>query len=65
MDRTHLIRCAQQRAHIAGADAVILEKEANAMLAQAHKARQLYFRELEAIDILTGNSPSPFAQLGQ
>jgi hypothetical protein len=86
MDRTYILRCAQQRAYLAGADSVILDKEADALAqgplpatindcsddqlralliaTQAHKARQLYFRELEAIDILIGNSPSPFAGLG-
>ena len=78
------IHCMRDRAHLAGAEAVILEKEADtiaqsagehfnnghlqtcmALLTQAHKARQRYFRELEAIDILLGDGPSPFAALGQ
>ena len=82
----NVIHCIRDRAHLAGADAVIFEKEADALApgplpatiddctdnqlralllaTQAHKARQRYFRELEAIDILQGNSPSPFAGLG-
>ena len=79
------IRCARERAHLYGADAVILEKEADRLapgplpatiddctedqlrallLAQrAHDARRRYFRELVALDTLTGNTPSPFAGL--
>lgn len=63
MDRTTILRCIRDRAHLAGAEAVILEKEAAALLAQAHKARQRYNRELEAIDLILGNTPSPFAEL--
>ena len=80
------IRCARERAHLQGADAVILEKEADQLAPgplpatiddctedqlralllaqQAHDARRRYFRELAAIDVLTGNTPSPFAELG-
>lgn len=80
------IRCIRERAHQYGADAVILEKEADKLspgplpatiddcsedqlrallLAQdAHHARRRYFRELVALDTLTGNTPSPFAELG-
>ena len=31
---------------------------------QARDARRRYFRELAAIDVMTGNTPSPFAGLG-
>ncbi len=65
MDRTHILRCIRDRAHLAGAEAVILEKQAAALLAQAHSARQRYHRELEAIDLLLGNTPSSFSPLGQ
>lgn len=80
------IRSMRQRAHLYGADAVILEKEADKLAIgplpetiddctedqlralllaqQAHDARRRYFRELAAIDMLTGNTPSPFAELG-
>jgi hypothetical protein len=80
------IRCTRERAHIAGAEAVILEKRADALAPgpppatiddctedqlralllaqQAHDARRRYFRELIALDTLTGNTPSPFAGLG-
>lgn len=33
-------------------------------LQHAKQARRRYFRELAAIDTLTGNTPSPFAGLG-
>ena len=65
MDRTTILRCCSERAHLAGAEAVILEKEATDLLAQAHSARQRYYRELEAIDLLLGNTPSPFAHLAR
>lgn len=79
------IRCTRKRAHQYGADAVILEKQVDALAAgplpttiddcseeqlralllaqQAHDARRRYFRELVALDTLTGNKPSPFAGL--
>lgn len=34
------------------------------MQQRAHDARRRYFRELAAIDTLTGNTPSPFEELG-
>ena len=80
------VRCARERAHLFGADAVILTKEADRLAPgplpatidkctedqlralllaqQAHDARRRYFRELVAIDVMTGNTPSPFADLG-
>lgn len=80
------VRCARERAHQYGADAVILEKRADALAAgplpatiddctedqlralllaqQSRDARRRYFRELAAIDVMTGNTPSPFAGLG-
>lgn len=58
------IRCARDRAHLAGAEALLLEKQAAALQARAAAARRRYFRELEAIDMLSGNTPSPFTQLG-
>lgn len=84
--RTTILRCIRDRAHLAGAEAVILKKEADALAAgplpatindytddqpfralllatQAHSARQRYYRELEAIDLILGNTPSPFADL--
>lgn len=82
------IHCAQVRAHLAGAESLILEREADALAnaagppplsiehatpnqlkalqlaTRAHNARRRYFRELEAIDLLLGRSPSPFGPLG-
>jgi len=51
-----------RRAHIAGAEAASLATDG--FLAEAAEARRRYFRELEAIDLLGGLSPSPFAPLG-
>jgi hypothetical protein len=89
MDLLNVIHCIRDRAHLAGADAVILDKEAHALLSsiaeqlpddiddcndiqlraaliatQAHKARQRYFRELQAINILLGRDHAHFAGLG-
>ena len=85
MDLLNIIHCIRDRAHLAGAESVILEKEADALAAgplpatihdcsenqlralliaiQAHKARQRYFRELEAINILLGHDTVHFAGL--
>jgi hypothetical protein len=59
---TDNIRCAQARAHQYGADWVIARKEAETLLARAAIARARYFRELAALDGLTGVAPSPFAE---
>ena len=59
----HLRRCATQRAHLAGAEAVTLEKEAAALLQRAAVARQRYYRELITVDLLGGHGPSPFEAL--
>ena len=81
----NLVRCARARAHFYGADAVILDNQADKLAAgplpatihdcsenqlralliatQAHKARQRYFRELEAINILLGHDTVHFAGL--
>lgn len=88
MPNQNIIDCITRRAHLAGADAVILEKRSDAIAAKAgripdsildanpdhleaiscaiaaHHARRRYFRELTALDILQGNTPSPFEQLG-
>lgn len=61
---TNEIRCVVQRAHLYGAEAVTLEKDAAAILQQAHAARRRYFRELAAIDLLMGRHDSPFDSLG-
>lgn len=58
-----LRRCATQRAHLAGAEAVIAEKEAAALLQRAAAARQRYYRELITADLLGGHGPSPFEAL--
>ena len=85
MDLLNVIHCARDRAHLAGAESVILEKEADKLAegplpatihectedqlravliaTQAHKARQRYFRELEAINILMGRDHAHFAGL--
>lgn len=85
MDLLNVIHCIRDRAHLAGAEAVILDKQADALAAgplpatihdcsenqlralliatQAHKARQRYFRELEAINILLGHDTAHFAEL--
>ena len=85
MDLLNVIHCIRDRAHLAGAESVILEKQADALAAgplpatiddcsenqlralliatQAHKARQRYFRELEAINILMGHDHAHFAGL--
>lgn len=59
-----LRRTAAARAHLAGAEARALEHQAAALQARAVAARRRYFRELEAVDLLAGHSPSPFASLG-
>lgn len=51
---------AAARAHLAGAEAVILEKEAAVLLKRAGAARQRYAREMVTVDLLGGHSPSPF-----
>lgn len=58
------IHCARQRAHLYGAEAVVLEKNAAALLDKAQAARRRYFRELAAIDLLMGHPDSPFEPLG-
>ena len=85
MDLLNVIHCIRDRAHLAGAESVILEKEADVLAegplpatiddctddqlralliaTQAHKARQRYFRELEAINILLGHDTAHFAGL--
>jgi hypothetical protein len=81
------IRCIRERAHIAGAEALIAQKEAAVIAAgplpasiddcteellrailqlqHAREARRRYFREMVALDTLTGNTPSPFAGLAK
>lgn len=54
---------AARRAQLAGAEAVILEKEAAALLQRAAAARQRYYRELITADLLGGHGPSPFEAL--
>jgi hypothetical protein len=61
--RLNLRRCATQRAHLAGADALIFEREAATLLKRATAARQLYYRELITIDLLGGHGPSAFEGL--
>lgn len=51
-----------RRAHLFGAEAVILEKEAAKMLQRAAEAKRRYFRELSYIDKLAGHD-SPFEVL--
>ena len=62
MTNLNVIHCARQRAHLAGAEAVIHAKDGNHAAALSARAR--YFRELAAIDILLGRTPSPFEHLG-
>lgn len=62
MSNLNVLHCATQRAHIYGAEAVIHEKDGNHAAALSARAR--YFRELTTIDILMGNTPSPFEHLG-
>lgn len=52
------------RAHIYGAEALILEKQAAELLTTAAAARRRYYRELAACDTLGGH-PSPFTALGE
>lgn len=59
-----LRHAATRRAHLAGAEAMHLEREAARLLEAAKSARRRYFRELTAVDDLGGHSPSPFAHLG-
>lgn len=63
---------ARDRAHIAGAEWVIARKDAEAandlavaadLSITAAEARRRYFRELEAIDLLLGFTPSPFTEV--
>ena len=58
-----LRRCAAQRAHLAGAEAVIAEKEAADLLKRAAAARLRYAREMVTVDLLGGHGPSPFEAL--
>lgn len=51
-----------RRAHLAGAESAQLAADGHAVAAA--EMRRRYFRELEAIDLLGGLSPSPFAPLG-
>lgn len=46
------IRCIRERAHLAGADWVIARKHDEPE--RAAIARALYFRELEALEVITG-----------
>lgn len=46
------IRCIRERAYLAGADWVIARKQGND--ARAAIARASYFRELEALEAITG-----------
>lgn len=68
-----LRRSCAARAHIYGAEALILEKQAasapegkdrNAFLAAASAAKRRYYRELASSDTLGGH-PSPFTALGE
>lgn len=59
-----LRRGARQRAHRFGADALIMEKDAAALLKKAADAKRRYFREMAAVDLLDGVCPSPFEELG-
>jgi hypothetical protein len=61
------------RAHLYGAEALILEKQAAllpegdpraSLLAAASTAKRRYYRELAACDTLGGH-PSPFTALGE
>ena len=61
--RLELRRNATRRAHLAGGEAVILEKQAAELLAAAAAARRRYFRELECASLLGGHRSS-FAALG-
>lgn len=57
-----LRQSACRRAHYYGAEAVILEKEAAALLQRANIARRRYFRELSTANLLGGH-PAPFTHL--
>lgn len=57
-----LVLSIRNRAHHVGAEWVIAQKAGDT--SRAATARGQYFRELEAIDILMGDSPSSFAGLG-
>lgn len=69
-----LCQAFRDRAHLAGAEWVIARKEAEAnitypaiaaaLTACAAEARRRYFQELSALDLITGHTPSPFAELG-
>lgn len=59
-----LRRSCTARAHIYGAEALILEKQAAELLTAAAAARRRYYRELAACDTLGGH-PSPFTALGE
>ena len=53
----------RRRAHWYGAEAVILEKEAEKLLDQARDAKRRYFAELAKVDQLGGYEESPFERL--
>jgi hypothetical protein len=57
------LRCAVERAHMFGAEAVILARCVNSSPDQIDAVRRRYFRELEAIDLMLGIYPSPFSSL--
>lgn len=52
------------RAHLYGAEALILEKQAAELLAAAAAAKRRYFRELAASSTLGGH-PTRFTELGE
>ena len=58
-----LRHCAAQRAHQAGAEAVLAEKEAANLLQRAAAARQRYYRELITANILGGHGTTSFEAL--
>lgn len=58
-DMLQMRKEAAHRAHWFGAEAVILEKEAAKLLAQAEVAKRRYFSELAKVDHL-GGYDSPF-----
>lgn len=66
-----IVHCITARAHLAGAEAAELEREARRLRAAADQldsaakqARKRYFRELESSDTLLKQTPSPFTKLG-
>jgi hypothetical protein len=74
-DTLALCHTIRDQAHVSGAEWVVARKEAEALAAFpavatalqdcAAAARRRYFRELAALDALTGNTPSPFVELGK